>query len=60
MRKGKQWHNWGLSAYGRNIFDEDYARRGFWFGDKPPAFEYTLYTRFADPALFGVTWELHY
>ncbi len=60
MRIGKQWQNWVLSAWGRNIFDEDYAQRGFYFGNEPPAFENTLYTKFADPALFGVTLEMHY
>ncbi len=60
MRIGKQWRNWELSAWGRNIFDEDYAQRGFYFGNEPPAFENTLYTKFADPALFGVSLEIHY
>jgi outer membrane receptor protein involved in Fe transport len=60
MRIGKQWQNWVLSAWGRNVFDEDYAQRGFYFGNEPPAFENTLYTKFADPALFGVTLEMHY
>lgn len=60
LRLGKQWQNWELSAWGRNIFDEDYAQRGFYFGNEPPAFENTLYTKFADPALFGFTLEYHY
>ncbi|HET6564646.1 MAG TPA: TonB-dependent receptor [Xanthomonadales bacterium] len=60
MRIGKQWQNWALSAWGRNIFDEDYAQRGFYFGNEPPAFENTLYTKFADPALFGITLEARY
>jgi outer membrane receptor protein involved in Fe transport len=60
LRLGKQWQNWELSAWGRNIFDEDYAQRGFYFGNEPPAFENMLYTKFADPALFGVTLEYHY
>jgi iron complex outermembrane receptor protein len=60
MRFGKQWQNWALSAWGRNIFDEHYAQRGFYFGNEPPVFENTLYTKFADPALFGITLEAHY
>jgi outer membrane receptor protein involved in Fe transport len=60
LRFGKRWQNWELSAWGRNIFDEDYAQRGFYFGNEPPAFENTLYTKFADPALFGFTFEYHY
>lgn len=60
LRLGKEWQNWALSAWGRNIFDEDYAQRGFYFGNEPPVFEETLYTKFADPALFGLTLEYHY
>jgi len=60
LRLGKEWQNWALFAWGRNIFDEEYAQRGFYFGNEPPAFENTLYTKFADPALFGFTLEYHY
>jgi outer membrane receptor protein involved in Fe transport len=55
LRIGKEWGRWALSAWGRNIFDEDYATRGFFFGNEPPAFENTLYTKFGDPANFGIT-----
>lgn len=60
FRFGKQWRNWEASVWGRNIFDEHYAQRGFYFGNEPPAFENTLYTRFTDPELFGLTLEYHY
>ena len=55
LRIGKQWGAWGVSAWGRNIFDEDYATRGFYFGNEPPAFENTLYTRFGDKRTLGIT-----
>jgi outer membrane receptor protein involved in Fe transport len=55
LRIGRQWKAWTLSAWGRNVFDEDYATRGFFFGNEPPAFANTLYTKFGDPRSFGVT-----
>lgn len=60
LRIGKNWGRWTLSAWGRNIFDEKYATRGFYFGNEPPLFENTLYTKFGDPANFGGTLEYHY
>ena len=60
MRIGKQWNNWALSAWTRNLFDENYATRGFYFGNEPPLFENTLYTRFGDPRTFGVTLNYDY
>jgi len=60
LRIGKQWGSWALSAWARNLFDEDYATRGFYFGNEPPWFENTLYTRFADPRSYGLTLSYHY
>ena len=55
LRIGKQWANWALSAWARNLFDEQYATRGFYFGNEPPLFENTLYTKFGDPRTYGIT-----
>jgi outer membrane receptor protein involved in Fe transport len=41
----------------RNLFDEEYAVRGFFFGNEPPDFPATLYTRLGDPRQFGFTFE---
>jgi outer membrane receptor protein involved in Fe transport len=60
LRIGKQWDHWTLSAWARNLFDEDYATRGFYFGNEPPWFENTLYTRFGDPRTFGLTLNYQY
>ena len=60
LRLGKQWGAWGLSAWIRNLFDEDYATRGFYFGNEPPLFENTLYTRFGDPRTYGLTLSYDY
>ena len=60
LRIGKQWNAWTLSAWARNLFDEDYATRGFYFGNEPPWFENTLYTRFGDPRSYGLTLSYQY
>ncbi len=60
LRVGKQWGAWGLSAWARNLFDEDYATRGFYFGNEPPVFENTVYTKFGDPRSYGITISYNY
>jgi outer membrane receptor protein involved in Fe transport len=60
LRVGKQWNAWTLSAWARNLLDENYATRGFYFGNEPPAFENTLYTRFGDPRSYGLSLSYHY
>jgi outer membrane receptor protein involved in Fe transport len=46
--------------WGRNVFDEIYTVRGFFFGNEPPDFPNTLYTRQGDPRQFGVTVRYHF
>jgi iron complex outermembrane receptor protein len=60
LRIGKQWGSWTVSAWARNLFDEEYATRGFNFGNEPPAFAETLYTRFGDPRSYGLSLNYHY
>jgi outer membrane receptor protein involved in Fe transport len=60
LRIGKQWGSWSLSAWTRNLLDEDYATRGFYFGNEPPLFENTLYKRFGDPRTIGITLNYDY
>jgi outer membrane receptor protein involved in Fe transport len=57
---GKRWDNWSATLWGRNVFDEDYATRGFFFGNEPPLFEPTLYKRFGDPRQIGFTIAFEY
>ena len=47
--------SWSLLLWGRNILDQRYAVRGFFFGLEPPAYEDTLYLSYGDPMQFGVT-----
>lgn len=57
LRLGKRWGAWAVSAWARNLTDERYFTRGFFFGNEPPAFADTLYTRFGDPRSYGLSLE---
>jgi len=56
-RIGYEGESWQVSLWGRNLFDQSYAVRGFYFGNEPPDFPDTLYTRLGDPRQAGVTLE---
>jgi len=57
MRVGYESESWMVSLWARNLFDKDYAVRGFYFGNEPPDFPPRLYTRFGDPRHVGITIE---
>lgn len=46
---------WTYSIWGRNVFDEYYSTRGFYFGNEAPNFIDTLYERHGDPRHLGIT-----
>ena len=52
---GYRWRQWTVNLWGRNLLDERYAVRGFYFGLEPPDFEDRLYKSYGDPRQFGVT-----
>jgi iron complex outermembrane receptor protein len=52
---GRDWDSWRVKLWARNLFDENYAVRGFYFGNEPPDFPPTLYTRLGDPRHYGIT-----
>lgn len=56
-RVGIDGEHWRASLWVRNLFDRRYAVRGFFFGNEPPNFPNTLYTRLGDPRQIGVTVE---
>jgi len=56
-RAGFEGDNWAAHIWVRNLTDESYAVRGFYFGNEPPDFPPTLYTRLGDPRQLGVTIE---
>ena len=56
-RVGFEGESWTVSLWARNLLDEPYAVRGFYFGNEPPDFPDTLYTRSGDPRQIGITVE---
>ncbi|MGB0416468.1 MAG: TonB-dependent receptor [Coraliomargarita sp.] len=52
---GYNYKNWTLTLWGRNLFDEEYEKRVFYFGNEGPDFEDTRYENPADPQQFGAT-----
>ena len=54
-RIGYEVDNWSVQLWARNLFDKQYAVRGFYFGNEPPDFPNTLYTRAGDPRQVGIT-----
>ena len=53
--------DWKVSLWGRNLFDKDYATRGFFFGNDPRT-NYTgvNYIQYGDPRVIGLTVGLDY
>ncbi len=60
LRFGKRWDAWSVALWGRNVFDQNYATRGFYFGNEPPAFTQRLYTKFGDPRQLGISVAYQY
>ncbi len=56
-RTGYRSETWSATLWARNLFDKNYAVRGFYFGNEPPDFPNTLYTRSGDPRQVGVTFS---
>ena len=55
LRAGYQAERWEASVWARNLFDERYPVRGFFFENEPPDFPTRLYLRWGDPRQVGVT-----
>jgi iron complex outermembrane receptor protein len=55
VKLGWETERWGAYAWVRNLFDESYAMRGFFFGNEPPDWEPELYLQQGDPRQAGVT-----
>jgi outer membrane receptor protein involved in Fe transport len=60
LKAGYSGDRWSAYLWGRNVFDERYAVRGFYFGLEPPDFANKLYVQLGDPRQFGftLTWSL--
>jgi outer membrane receptor protein involved in Fe transport len=59
-RVGFETETWSAELWARNLFDETYAVRGFFFGNEPPDFADELYIRQGDPRQLGVTFEMRF
>lgn len=59
-RIGFETGSWSIQLWARNLFDENYAVRGFFFGNEPPDFPPALYTRFGDPRQLGVSLDMSF
>ncbi len=59
-RIGYQSEKWTSQLWFRNIFDERYAVRGFFFGNEPPNFPPALFIRQGDPRQIGVSFDMRF
>ena len=57
-RIGFDADRWSVQLWSRNLTDERYPVRGFYFGNEPPNFPNELYLRFGDPRQIGVTFDM--
>jgi iron complex outermembrane receptor protein len=60
LKAGYAADRWAVHVWGRNVIDEGYAVRGFYFGLEPPDYADTLYVQRGDPRSYGITlqWSL--
>lgn len=53
--------SWSVSLYARNLFDEDYANRGFYFGNDPrDGYTPHVWEQFGEPRRVGINVKFHY
>jgi outer membrane receptor protein involved in Fe transport len=55
LRAGYEAERWSIDVWGRNLLDERYPVRGFYFENEPRDFPTKLYLRWGDPRQVGVT-----
>jgi len=52
---GYAWHEWTLTLWAKNLLDETYDKRVYFFGNADPDYIETRYEDRADPRQIGVT-----
>jgi outer membrane receptor protein involved in Fe transport len=60
FKVGYEAEHWSVHAWIRNVFNQTYATRGFYFVNSPTSTEPQLYIQNGDPQQFGVSaqWSL--
>ena len=57
LQLGYQAERWSATLWGRNVFNQTYAIRGFYFGNEPPDFPNKQYIQRGDPRQVGLTFH---
>jgi iron complex outermembrane receptor protein len=60
LNAGYKTKTWSWTIWARNVFDEEYATRGFFFGNEPPDFPNKKYVDLGDPRTIGTTFTLRF
>lgn len=60
LRLGYGRDRWQVTAFARNLFDEQYAVRGFFFANEPPDWEAKRYVQNGDPRTWGARLEVRF
>jgi len=60
LKVGYETEQWSVYLWGKNISDEVYHVRGFFFANEPPNWQDTLYTQQGNPRQFGVTTRIFF
>jgi outer membrane receptor protein involved in Fe transport len=60
LKVGYEAERWSIHVWSRNVFNEDYVVRGFFFSNEPPEWLDKRYTQLGEPRQFGLTarWKL--
>jgi len=53
-RAGFRWSGFEIEAWVRNLLDEEYGTRGFYFGNEPPEYSARRYVRAGDSRQAGI------
>jgi iron complex outermembrane recepter protein len=60
LQLGYKVQAWSVTAYARNVLNEHYAVRGFFFGNEPPDFANKRYIQNGDPRQIGLRFAFSY
>ncbi len=60
LKVGYEQPGWNAYLWVRNLFDADYAVRGFYFYNEPPFYDKKLYLQPGDPRQVGVTFNWNF